>query len=210
MATNYYPPKFKHDEFHCPFCQVYSAHYWQQTQYFMGSLTAVPGLFTALCLHCKKLSVWYNSVMLFPETSSAPIPHEDLPQAIISDYNEARSIVTKSPRGAAALLRLALQKLMIEIGESGKDINRDIASLVKNGLPVQVQQALDILRVVGNESVHPGEMDIRDDVETATQLFELINFIVEDRITKPKQVSALFGKLPQDKRDHIETRDRTK
>ena len=42
---------------------------------------------------------------------------------------EAAGIAEKSPRGSAALSRLIIQKLMIDLGENGKDINADIASI---------------------------------------------------------------------------------
>lgn len=131
---------------------------------------------------------------------------------ILLDYQEAASILSKSPRGAAALLRLCLQKLMKELEESGDNINKDIASLVSKGLPEEIQKALDIVRVIGNESVHPGKLDIRDDddIETATQLFELINIIVDECITRKKRISALYNRLPADKRQQIEKRDAIK
>lgn len=131
-----------------------------------------------------------------------------MPEEVSADFEEARSILTRSPRGAAALLRLCLQKMCIRLGLPGKDINKDIGELVKQGLSPKVQQALDIVRVVGNEAVHPGQMDLKDDVETASQLFGLINFIIEDRITKPKEIEALFSTLPEGKRQGITDRDK--
>jgi hypothetical protein len=55
--------------------------------------------------------------------------------------------------------------------------------------------------------VHPGELDLRDDRETASQLFNLLNFIVRDRISEPKQRRKLFDMLPQKAKDAIQERD---
>jgi hypothetical protein len=75
-------------------------------------------------------------------------------------------------------------------------MDEDIASLVEKGLPVVVRQALEHYRVIGTESAVPGQLDSRDDRETAMQLFELINFIVEDRITRTKKIEAISQLLP--------------
>lgn len=149
---------------------------------------------------------------IFPQVDlSIPEPHVDLPHEVGDDYIEAYRIFNRSPRGASALLRLAIQKLCKALGESGKDINSDIAKLVKKGMPSHIQQALDIVRVIGNFAVHPGELDIRDNPEIAKQLFSLINEIVEDRISKMKKhdrILTLYTNLPQDKLDAIKNRDK--
>jgi hypothetical protein len=146
--------------------------------------------------------------VLYPPLRVGIEPNVDLPPDILRDYDEARSILDASPRGAAALLRLAIQKLCAHLGEAGKNINDDIASLVKKGLDKRVQQALDIVRVVGNDAVHPGQIDLRDDRDAATKLFGLVNLIAEKMITEPKHVEALYGSLPEVKRQAIEKRDR--
>lgn len=144
--------------------------------------------------------------MIYPEVTVEQA-NSDLPEDVAIDYAEASSVLQKSPRSAAALLRLAVQKLCIALGEKGRDLNTDIGNLVKKGLPTKVQQALDVVRVIGNNAVHPGQLDLRDDPETATSLFRLINLIAEKMITEPREIDAVYAKLPDGSRKQIEERD---
>jgi len=145
--------------------------------------------------------------MVYPDFEGVQPPNQDLSADIQADYQEAASILQKSPRSAAALLRLAIQKLCKELGEKGKDINTDIKNLVTKGLPAAVQKSLDIVRVIGNDAVHPGQIDLRDDVNTVKALFKLVNLIAEKMITEPKEVEAIYDSLPDNKKQQIEQRD---
>lgn len=95
----------------------------------------------------------------------------------------------------------------MELGGKGEKINDDIAELVKKGLPATVQQALDVVRVVGNNAVHPGQIDLDDSPEIAGSLFGLINFIVEKMIAEPKKIGELFNGLPSSAKAGIAKRD---
>ncbi len=66
---------------------------------------------------------------------------------------------------------------------------------------------MDSLRVVGNNAVHPGAMDLTDDTETASALFNLLNFVVEEMISKPKRRRGVFENLPVSVREAIKKRD---
>ena len=105
------------------------------------------------------------------------------------------------------MLRLAIQTLCGHLGESGKNINSDIASLVKKGLSPVIQKSLDVVRVIGNEAVHPGTLDLKDDRDTASKLFRLVNLIAEQMISHPKHVHAMYEELPESKKNEIEKRD---
>ncbi|MGO9531689.1 MAG: DUF4145 domain-containing protein [Syntrophobacteraceae bacterium] len=206
----YTAPGFKVEAFNCPFCGAYSNQIWSShvvrviPQY--GN-REVEQLQIAECAHCHRLTFWLEARMIYPLSGSAPQPNPDLPDEIKRDYEEARSIADLSPRGAAGLLRLAIQKLCEHLGESGDNLNTDIANLVKKGLPTQVQKALDIVRVIGNEAVHPGQIDLNDDPGIAQTLFSLVNMIAEKMITEPKQIDSLFASLPEGKREQIAKRD---
>lgn len=159
------------------------------------------------CYRCEKFSVWVHENLVFPTVKQEVQPNPDLPDDITRDFEEARSIVGLSPRGAAALLRLCVQKICIHLGEDEGNINNAIKNLVSKGLNPLIQQSLDIIRVIGNEAVHPGTIDMNDDRDTANQLFGLINSIADQMISHPKSVSSLYEKLPEEKRKAIEDRN---
>lgn len=229
------PPRLGAISFNCPHCRAFAQ---QQTYQVAGSLrasfskimeatdqvgdaapgfidvvgqaTMTGGLALTQCVACHRMHLWVRGEMVWPSTYlGVPPANADLPPEVMADYNEAASVVKASPRAAGALLRLAIEKLCRHVGESG-DINAMIGALVKKGLDERLQQALDYVRVVGNEAVHPGQMDLKDDVATASTLFGLVNLIADRLISEPKHVAELYATLPPGKLAGIEARDKPK
>lgn len=194
--------------FTCPHCgtiakQDWWHSTWDNRQHYLNEENPLK---IGTCQHCNKNSVWIEEKMFYPDFGNSPFPNQEMPELVLNLYIEASSIGAKSPRGAAALLRLAIQVLCKELGEEGKNINTDIGNLVNKGLPKIVQQSLDIVRVVGNDAVHPGQIDT-DNKDTVDQLFNLLNIIVEYMIALPKKVSGIYSGLPPEKVDGIIERD---
>lgn len=167
----------------------------------------VNNLFLSQCYNCKKVAVWVCQRLVFPPQRLGQGPNADLPDEIVQDFEEARSILNFSTRGAAALLRLSIQKLCAFLGEKGKNIDDDIASLVAKGLNPLVQKSLDVVRVIGNEAVHPGVIDLKDDRDTAIRLLGLVNIIAEQMISHPKTIREMYEQLPAGKKLAIEARN---
>jgi hypothetical protein len=133
--------------------------------------------------------------MVYPDHGKAPPANPDTPENVLNLYNEAASIASKSPRAAAALIRLAVQVLCVHLGEPGKNLNDDIGKLVEKGLRPMVQKSLDAVRVTGNNAVHPGQIDV-DDPQVVALLFSLLNIIVEQMISVPNEVDSIYNALP--------------
>ena len=215
MTTKYTPPNFRTDAFNCPYCGAYAHQSWSENiraVFGLGGAKVSKGmsqLAVSSCKRCQEEAIWIKEQLVDPQRSSAPAPHPEMPDSVRSDYEEADAILNKSPRGAAALLRFAIQNLCVELKEKGKNLNDDIGSLVGKGLRTEVQQALDAVRVIGANAVHPLQMDLKDDHQTCGALFALINMIVEDCIARPKATKIPYEKLPKGALEQIERRDQT-
>ena len=159
------------------------------------------------CFICHHPALWKTDSLIWPLQASFPAASADMPENVKSDYEEARLIASISPKAAAALLRLAIQRLCVHLGGTGDNINADIGQLVKDGLPPKIQQALDIVRVTGNNAVHPGQISIDDNGKIVKALFNLVNIVVEDMISQPTQVKNLFEALPTAAKEQIKKRD---
>ena len=197
--------------FTCPHCSAYANQTWSPV-----SLLLRPDAFReygqfkfAKCWHCGNFTVWLYRDLIYPNRGGFEPPNADLPDEVKADYLEAAEIASRSPRGAAALLRLCVQKLCIQFGKPGKNINDDIAALVKDGLTPMIQRALDIVRINGNNAVHPGEIDLSDDLGRVANLAKLVNLIAEYQISAPNRVNEMFDSLPDAQKDQITKRDST-
>ncbi|MCB5194748.1 DUF4145 domain-containing protein [Deefgea salmonis] len=218
--TKYVAPEISLKAFNCPLCGVLAHIKWG----WLASSRPGSGhqYLEAVCSHCEEASLWraiktntngFSSYategeMLYPCFGLAPLPEKDMPEDVIVDYMEAATIFSKSPRGAAALLRLALQKLCKHLGEKGENINEDIRSLAaKNTIPPMVVKVADTVRIAGNNAVHPGEMSDEDFDLVAAKMFDLLNFIVKKGISEPKELEALYCMTPEAPRKSAEARD---
>ena len=156
--------------------------------------------------------MWVADRLIYPQQKYSVTPAADVPDEIRTDFLEAASIVDASARGAAALLRLCIQKIAVRLGGKGNNLNEDIGKLVELRLiPGSSQQAHDVVRVVGNNAVHPGVIDLKDNKVIASSLFGLVNVIVETTIAGPKHVKNIYESIvPESARKAIEKRDAPK
>jgi hypothetical protein len=215
--TPHTPAKFDLRAFNCIHCGAFADHEWftlngiSKTRMNMNNTRFIQNIINIeveQCNFCKEYTIWKDKTMVYPTSGNVPLPNSDMPTNVKSDYEEAKEIVNISPRGAAALLRLSVQKLCKHLGETGENINNDIKQLVKKGLPEKMQKALDSVRVIGNNAVHPGQIDLTDDIETAYKLFGFINVICDIMISQPKSIDEFYEyKVPDEIKAAIKKRD---
>ena len=94
------------------------------------------------------------------------------------------------------------------IGKETGSLNENIGELSKKGLSQEIQTALDICRLVGNDAVHPGVIT-DDNEEIVGKMFSLINFIINTQISQPKHLEDFASQIitPQ-KQKQINNRDK--
>ena len=215
--SEYFPPQHGNMGFHCPYCHVYADQTWGEATWREESIDEsddyaenirIEGvdMKVSVCSHCENPTFWLAEKIIYPPIHASPPANSDLPDDVQGIYKEAASIANLSPRAACALLRVAIEMLLKESEEKGF-INEMIKNLVEKGLDKRIQQALDIVRVTGNNAVHPGEIDFNESTDVQA-LFELINLIADVLITQPKQIDEMYTRLPETAREAIKKRDK--
>lgn len=214
MSKNYIAPRKDLKVYTCPHCntlaQVEVSKLSVKGDLFIspsGKLFSKSYIIVHRCQCCGKKVLWIDDEYIYPDII-AEGANPDMPESVRRLYEEAGLIYNKSPRAACALLRLAVDQLCRELGEPNENINNNIGFLVKKGLSLNIQKALDTVRVIGNKAVHPGQIAIDvDDVNTAKMLMRLLNMIVKSLITEPRELEEVYGLLPKSTREAIKRRD---
>lgn len=211
----YVEPNYEKTSFTCPHCDVLTTqsnyHCFSKIKSIFTKIRSefekVEDLCITRCFNCSKIVIWFQGNMIYPGIMMGKLLDEDVPETIKDDYDEARRLSTISSRASAAMLRLTLDRLCDHLGSEGRDLFCKIGDLVTKGLPEIIQQAMDVLRANGNFSIHPGIIDLKDDSKTVAVLFDIFNIIVEEQVTKPKKITALHDKLPQNIKDSTKKRN---
>ncbi|MHA1365820.1 MAG: DUF4145 domain-containing protein [Candidatus Heimdallarchaeota archaeon] len=219
----YKKPKWNLSPFTCPHCNIVSLQRWYyltgeirtyferedtypQNYGIIEKISADPYFF-AKCDNCGLISVWAEEKMLYPDKANVPSPNSDLNKKMRELYIEASQIFNYSPRGSAALLRLVLEMLCKKIGatddklpDGDKKLKDRIKYLVKEkGLDPDMELALHSVRLADNSAVHAGELDLADNKTIALKLFDMINIISDDLITKKEKIRKLYGSITNPK-----------
>ena len=146
------------------------------------------------CLNCNEMCLWVSDQLVWPRRAGDPEPKLHAPPDVPRDADEASQTLDASPRGAAALLRLAVDKVCKGLGESGGSPKDDIAALVQEDLDARVQKVLDAMRIIESNAVPAGQIGVEDKRATAEALFGLVNLICEKMIMEPRHLQALYAR----------------
>ena len=146
------------------------------------------------CFNCNQMCLWVYDQLVWP-TRPSPEPKIDAVPNERREHEEASQVLEASPRGAAALLRLTIEKLCKELGVSGESLKDDIPIFVRQHVDARVQKALDAARMIESNAMHPGQIGLEYDRATAESLSGLVNLICEKMIMEPTHLQAVYTRL---------------
>lgn len=173
---------------------------------------------TSTCRRCEKRTVWRGEQIIYPPSSPAPLAHPDMPESVAALYNEARAVAAASRRAGAALARAALERLLKELDPEAPTKARldDRIARVSVRVTSPTAKLLTVCRHVGNESLHGGDnpdeaviLLLTDaDSKLMDAIFESINLVVDDLITRPARVDKIYDTVPIGVREGAEAKAR--
>lgn len=168
----------------------------------------------SICRACENASVWRGKDLIYPQKAPGRAPSDDMPEAARELYEEARAVATASRRAGAALARASLECLLKELDpEAPKKSNLDDRiDRIRDKVSTATFKMLTLARHVGNKSLHVDNVPdnavlllLSDDDEMfLDDVFESINMVVDEMITKPNIIDNRYEQLPPGVRDNAE------
>jgi hypothetical protein len=134
---------------------------------------------------------------LTPDSNAKPFPSY-IPGPIIQDYEEACSILTKSPKASATLSRRCLQGMIRDFWNIKEPTLYKEIDAIEEKLDPETFDAIDSLRKLGNIGAHM-EKDINTiidvDEDEAELLVQLIESLFEEWYIKSHQRRERMAKI---------------
>ena len=154
--SEYSLPEYQSDGFNCPYCNAYAKQTWAALSYGADQIGDQDYIYineahveVSICSRCESATFWLHEKIIYPTARMGPPANSDLPDNVKEMYEEASAIAGLSARAACALLRVAIEMLLKDLGhlKENSNINDSIGELVGAGVDKRVQQALDVVRV---------------------------------------------------------------
>ena len=130
------------------------------------------------CHSCNGFSLWVGGLLVFPTRI------DKTPELVEEDLEEAAAILNKFPRGATALMRVCIQKLVPLLEDNGNALNQRVSSLVRKGLEMEAQQAMDVLQVLRSDPAQLTHLESQADKETALRFIDSLKEVLERRMSQ--------------------------
>src|SRR6516164_4962011 len=133
-------------------------------------------LHTSNCHSCNGFALWVGGLLVFPTRV------DKTPELAEEDVEEAAAILNKFPRGATALMRVCIQKLVPLLEDNGKALNQRVSSLVRKGLEMEAQQSIEVLQVLRSNPLRLSQLESEADKETALRFIDSLQAVLERRM----------------------------
>lgn len=156
------------------------------------------------CFNCNEICLWVVDQMVWPRCATGPEPKLHASPEVRRETEAASHMLDASPRGAAAFLRLATEKLCKELGGSEESAKPEMAPLCQDEVDARVQRVLDAMRIIESNAVPPDHVGVGDTRATAETLSGLVNLICEKMIMEPRHLQALYAKVREGAQNGIE------
>ena len=158
------------------------------------------------CFSCSEMGLWVGDQLVWPKGTTSLEPTLDASADVPEDSGKTSQTLDASPRGAAALLRVATEKLCKELGDSEQGPRPAITPLLQEEVDARVLKVLEAMRVIESNAMPSDHVSVRDDRATAETLSGLVNLICEKIMIEPRQLQALYTKVREGAQNGIEQR----
>lgn len=200
----------------CPHCGAVSTFATVGTSIINGGAIESPGRPGVVCVRCgrcpgcKSLVIGFDAsgrgVLIYPRDVPPDRAPADIDAAIKQFYDEARSILTLSPSGAALLARSCLQQVIRrKLNITERNLQVEIQRAIQcPEISQPTRKALDDVRTIGNWAAHD-DVDLAKsilpvDLEEAMYTIEVLELFFDDLYLKPARISAMNARV-QKRRD---------
>lgn len=198
----------------CPHCSTAVKYHWETTSPIKKFDNKIGvDIAYSTCPNCDEIVISlrkgklsqsdYRGLFLkFPDSEKIIYPREisynslsGIPEKYLTDFDEARRVLSISPKSSAALTRRILQFILREeYNIRAKNLSAEIEKFINSpGVPSHISDAVDAVRIIGNLAAHPTKDNNTGEIvdvekNEAEWLIEVIDTLFDFTFIQPEKL----------------------